>query len=59
MTVNGVVVRADRAGIEGSEVTLDGNVRMTFPQPFDTAAALRKRVAPAVAPVPPPPSKRR
>ena len=30
--VNGVTVRADRAVINGGEVTLDGNVRLTMPQ---------------------------
>ena len=33
MQVNGVVVRADRAVIKGSEVQLEGNVRLTLPMP--------------------------
>ena len=31
--VNGVLVRADRAVIAGREVSLEGNVRLTLPQP--------------------------
>jgi len=31
--VNGVLVRADRAVIKGGEVALEGNVRLTLPQP--------------------------
>jgi hypothetical protein len=33
LTVNGVVVRADRMVVAGREVTLEGNVRMTLPAP--------------------------
>jgi hypothetical protein len=33
LTVNGVVVRADRAVIKDGEVALEGNVRLTLPQP--------------------------
>jgi len=31
--VDGVIVRADRAVITGREVSLEGNVRLTLPQP--------------------------
>jgi lipopolysaccharide assembly outer membrane protein LptD (OstA) len=31
--VNGVLVRADRAVIKDREVSLEGNVRLTLPQP--------------------------
>ena len=31
--VNGVIVRADQAVIKDGEVTLEGNVRLTLPQP--------------------------
>lgn len=33
LEVNGVTVRADRAVIKDGEVTFEGNVRMTLPQP--------------------------
>ena len=33
LTVNGVLVRADRAVIKHGEVALEGNVRLTLPQP--------------------------
>jgi hypothetical protein len=52
LTVNGVVARADRAVMQGSEVTLEGNVRLTLPKPVYTAAAMRNRIQ---APPPPPP----
>ena len=32
LTVNGVLVRADRAVIKDGEVALEGNVRLTLPQ---------------------------
>jgi len=51
LTINGVVVMADRAVIRGTEVTLEGNVRVTLPKPVYTAAAMRNRVQ---APPPPP-----
>ncbi len=40
LTVNGVVVRADRAVIQNGEVTLEGNVRMTLPKGINAAAAV-------------------
>ena len=33
LQVNGVTVRADQAVITDGEVTLEGNVRLTLPQP--------------------------
>ena len=33
LQVNGVTVRADQAIIKDAEVTFEGNVRMTLPQP--------------------------
>jgi len=33
LEVNGVLVRADRAVIKDREVALEGNVRLTLPQP--------------------------
>ena len=33
LEVNGVLVRADRAVIKDGEVALEGNVRLTLPQP--------------------------
>lgn len=36
--INGVVVRADRAVIQGREVSLEGNVRMTFPSRFSVSS---------------------
>ena len=32
-TVNGVLVRAERAVVKGREVALEGNVRLTLPPP--------------------------
>ena len=44
LTVNGVVVRADRAVIQNGDVTLEGNVRLILPKPVYTAAAMRDRI---------------
>jgi hypothetical protein len=33
LEVNGVIVRADQAVIKDGEVTFEGNVRLTLPQP--------------------------
>lgn len=48
LTVNGVVVRADHAVIQDGEVTLEGNVRLTLPEPVYTAEAMRNRITPPV-----------
>lgn len=50
LTINGVVVRADRAVIQDSEVTLEGNVRLTLPKPVYTAETMRGRVRQQVNP---------
>jgi lipopolysaccharide assembly outer membrane protein LptD (OstA) len=50
LTINGVVVRADRAVIQDGEVTLDGNVHLRLPKPVYTAAAMRGRIKPEVMP---------
>ena len=36
LDVNGVTVRADRAVINDEEVSLEGNVRLTLPQPKES-----------------------
>ena len=46
LTVNGVVVRADRAVIQDGEVALEGNVRLTLPKSSNvyTPAVMRYRI---------------
>jgi hypothetical protein len=56
LIVNGVVVRADRAVIQGGEVALEGDVRLTLPKPAYTAAAMRSRIQAPPVPSPPVPS---
>ena len=54
LTVDGAVVRADRAVIQGRDVTLEGNVRLTLPRPVYTAQATRDRIPARTVIVPAP-----
>jgi hypothetical protein len=46
VVVNGVVMRADRAVIQDGEVTLEGNVRVTLPNPRSTSETMRLPAVP-------------
>ena len=52
LTVNGVVVTADRAVIQDGQVTLEGNVRLTLPKPVYIPAAMRNRIQAPRIPTP-------
>ena len=50
LTINGVVVRADRAVIRNDDVALEGNVHVTLPKPIYTADAMRKKISQELTP---------